>query len=274
MTTLAATGQDLKRGVMKRDPVHRSLVAVDIEGYSRRQNQGHLQLRTALRQILADAFDSVRVEIAPAEQQDQGDGFLTLVKPEVSKVVLIDDLIREIENELRRYNHYQTQEGKIRLRVALHSGEIHPDGTGFGGEAIVFVMRLIEAEQVKKALKTASKDIAVIVSDGLYRDIVVHGYAAILPEEYGRVDVAVKEFRQPAWVRVPGCLAADVRLDTPVTKSSATTSQGGGEHKGETRPAAEQGSSFNNAYFAGPTSFGGYAAGRDINWNTRGSRHD
>src|ERR1051326_4502087 len=143
--------------MMKQYPVHRSLVAVDIEGYSRRRNQGHVELRSALRRILSDAFDIVGVEIVPAEQQDQGDGFLTLVRPEVSKVVLVDGLVREIENSLRRYNRYQTEEGKMRLRVALHSGELHIDETGFPGEACVTVMRLIEAEQVKAALANASR---------------------------------------------------------------------------------------------------------------------
>jgi class 3 adenylate cyclase len=258
---------------MKLDPVHRSLVAVDIEGYSRRQNQGHLELRAALRQIMADAFDSVSVEIDPAELQDQGDAFLALVKPEVSKVKLVDGLVRELENALRRYNRYRTKEGKIRLRVALHSGEVHPDGTGFAGEAIVTVMRLIDAEQVKKALATATKDIAVIVSDGLYQDIVVHSYSAIVPEEYSRVEVAVKEFHQPAWVRVPGYPAADVILGTPAVTPSAT-SQGSRGHQPETSRPAERGGLFNSAYFAGPTSFGGYAAGRDINLNRQGGQHD
>lgn len=251
---------------MKLDPVHRSLVAVDIEGYSRRKNQGHLELRVALRQMLTDAFDSVRVEIAPEEQQDQGDGFLTLVKPDVSKVVLVDGLVRELENGLRRFNHYRKKEGKIRLRVALHSGEVHLDGRGFPGEATVTVMRLIEAEKLKNALATTIKDIAVIVSGSLYRDVVIHGYRAIVPEEYGRVEVSVKDFHEPAWVRVPGCPAADFMSDFSADEPSAIP-QGDSKEQPRTRPSAESGGLFNNAYFGGPTSFGGYAAGRDINLN-------
>lgn len=257
--------------MMKQYPVHRSLVAVDIEGYSRRRNQGHMELREALRRILADAFDSVGVEIVPTEQQDQGDAFLTLVGPEVSKVVLVDGLVREMENALRRYNHYHTEEGKMRLRVALHAGEVHLDGTGFPGEATVMVMRLIEAEQVKNALAKAPKDLAVIVSDGLYRDVVAHDYGGIVHEEYGQVEVAVKTFRGPAWIRVPGCPAVDTVPDAPVVTPSDTSPGGGGQER-DTMPSAEPGGWFTNAHFAGPTTFGGYAAGRDINVNRRGER--
>lgn len=259
---------------MKLNPVHRSLVAVDIEGYSRRPNQGHLQLRAALRRVMADAFEGARVEIDPTEQQDQGDGFLTLVKPEVSKVVLVDELVREIQNALRPYNRYQMTEGRMRLRVALHSGEVHPDGTGFAGQAIVGVNRLIDAEQLKKALTVAPKDIAVIISDGLYRDIVAHNYGAIDSGEYTRVEVTVKEFREPAWVRVPGYRAGDFVSDTFTVRSSAPAQGGSHEHRPETRSPVERAGPFTNAYFAGPTSFGGYAAGRDINLNRREGKHD
>lgn len=258
---------------MTLDPVHRSLVVVDIEDYSRRLNQGHLDLRKALRQILDEAFDSVGIEIIPGEQQDQGDAFLTLVKPDVSKVALLDKLVRELENALRRCNRYRANEERIRLRVALHSGEVHVDGTGFPGVATVTAMRLVDAEQLKKALRMTTKDLAVIVSDSLYRDVVVHGYGAIIPEEYGRVDVAVKQFNQSAWIRVPGCFAEDVGLGTRSSESPAK-SPSGNEPKVENKPPIGGEGSFNNAYFAGPTSFGGYAAGRDINLNRRGYRNE
>lgn len=254
---------------MKLDPVHRSLVAVDLEGYSRRQNLGQLELREALRRIMADAFDGVSIEIDPKDQQDQGDAFLVLVRPEISKVVLIDGLIREIENALRRCNRYRTKEGRIRLRVALHSGEVHLDGTGFPGEATVTVMRLIEAEQLKNALVAAPKDIVVIISSSLYQDVVVHGYGAIVPEEYVQVEIAVKNFRQAAWIRVPGCSASEVIFDTPAAMRSVTpTSQESNENKLETRSSNERGGLFNNASFGGPTTIGGgYTAGRDIKFN-------
>lgn len=253
---------------MKHYPVHRSLVAVDIEGYSLRRNQDHLELRAALRRVLADAFDAAGVEIAPSEQQDQGDAFLTLVRSEISKVVLVDGFVREIENALRRYNHYHTEEGKMRLRVAIHAGEVHLDGTGFPGEATVTVMRLIEAEQVKGALASAPKDLAVIISDSLYRDIVAHDYGGIVHDEYSQVDVVVKKFRGVAWIRVPGRAAVgDQRSTTAVTPPGAPPDDSGMEQR--TGQSSVPPAWFSNAHFSGPTSFGGYAAGHDININER-----
>ena len=78
---------------MTLDPVPRSLVAVDIEGYSRRDNIGHVELREALRRVCADAFGEIRVRASV--RQDQGDAFLILVDPGVAKARLVADLVNE-----------------------------------------------------------------------------------------------------------------------------------------------------------------------------------
>jgi hypothetical protein len=226
---------------MLQDPVPRSLVAVDIEGYSRRSNLGHLELRKALRDVCDEAFR--RIQVAPEIRQDQGDAFLILIRPEVTKPRLIDDLIRELDIALRRFNQPRMSHERMRLRVALHSGEIHPDGAGFAGESIVTVMRLLDADVLRRALTTTPGSLAVIVSDSLYRDVVTQAYRDVEPTEYQCVEVSNKTFQQRAWIRLPG-----QRHHTPPT-----------DHD-DTRPAASGG-----FHFSGPTSFGGHAAGRDVN---------
>ena len=132
---------------MTLDPVPRSFVAVDIEGYSGRDNLGHLELREALRRVCDEAFR--RIGVSPDARQDQGDAFLILIRPGVSKVWLIDDLVRELVTALRLFNRNRLPQARMRLRVALHAGEVHLDGTGFGGESVVVVMRLIEADALQ-----------------------------------------------------------------------------------------------------------------------------
>lgn len=87
---------------MTLDPVTRSLVAVDIEGYSDRDNLGHLELREALRRVCDEAF--ARIGVLPDVRQDQGDAFLIMIRPDVSKARLIDDLVREFVTALRLFN--------------------------------------------------------------------------------------------------------------------------------------------------------------------------
>lgn len=238
---------------MALDPVPRSLVAVDIEEYSRRDNLGHLELREALRRVSTEAFRQIGVRADGL--QDQGDAFLILVGPEVAKARLVVDLIRELSIALRQFNRNRLPEARMRLRLALHAGDVHLDGTGYGGEAVVAVMRLIEAEALRKALKAAPEDLAVIVSGHLHRDVVTQEYRGIDPADYREVQVSRKEFSQRAWIRVPGMPNA----------AALEATDGAGRASPRLSAATPESVHFGgNATFNGPTSLGGHAAGRDV----------
>ena len=256
---------------MTLDPVPRSFVAVDIEGYSGRDNLGHLELREALRRVCDEAFR--RIGVSPDARQDQGDAFLILIRPGVSKVWLIDDLVRELVTALRLFNRNRLPQARMRLRVALHAGEVHLDGTGFGGESVVVVMRLIEADALRDALKTAPDDLAVIVSEQLHRDVVLQRYRGIDPAEYREVHVSRKQFSQPAWIRVPGLSTrprpARGEQSAAPERRTPTLTPGDGlpdDSAAESPVVPAGGVHFGgSATFGGPASFGGHAAGRDVN---------
>lgn len=265
---------------MTLDPLPRSLIAIDIEGYSGRDNLGHLELREALRRVCDEAFR--RVGVAPDARQDQGDAFLILVRPDITKALLIDDLVRELVTALRRFNRNRLPQAQMRLRVAMHAGEVHLDGTGFGGESVIAVMRLIDADSLREALKTAPHDLAVVVSEQLHRDVVLQQYRGIDPAEYREVRVTRKQFAQPAWIRVPGL---PIRSRHPRAESVSTPEQDArglapdasapaSSEPGDALPgpheAVPKGVTFEGAVtFGGPASFGGHAAGRDVNVRER-----
>jgi hypothetical protein len=258
------------------DPEPRSLIAIDIEGYSGRDNLGHLELREALRRVCDEAFQ--RVDVTPDARQDQGDAFLILVRPDTTKALLVDDLVREMVTALRRFNRSRLPHTRMRLRMAIHAGEVHVDGTGFGGESVVAVMRLIDADALKDALKTAPDDLAVIVSEHLHKDVVLQRYRGIDPAEYHEVQVVRKQFNQPGWVRVPGVSGRpepaqtelpatskqDVHALAPgdIAPAAPTTTESPPEHDA----VVPKGVGFGGPVtFSGPASFGGHAAGRDVN---------
>ncbi|MGI8447910.1 MAG: hypothetical protein ACR2MP_12170 [Streptosporangiaceae bacterium] len=260
---------------MTLDPVPRSFVAVDIEGYSGRDNLGHLELREALRRVCDEAF--CRIRVSPDTRQDQGDAFLILIRPGVSKARLIDDLVRELVTALRHFNRNRLPQARMRLRVALHAGEVHLDGTGFGGESVVAVMRLIEADALRDALKTAPDDLAVIVSEQLHRDVVLQRYRGIDPAEYREVHVSRKQFSQRAWIRVPGLPIRSrptrgAQSTAPERRTRTLTPRDGSpdDSTAESPVVSPGGVHFGgSATFSGPTSFGGHAAGRDVNIQRR-----
>lgn len=247
---------------MTPDPVPRSLVAVDIEGFSRRGDLEHVDLRDGLRKVCGEAF--AQISANGIYQEDRGDALLIVIGPDIPKPRLVSDLVRELDTALRHWNKSRLPQARMRLRVALHNGEVLLDGNGLAGESVVALMRLVDADQLRQALITAPDDLAVIVSDRMYHDAVVQGHRGMNPAEYREVRVALKGFSQPAWIRVPG-LSADT--DVPVVPPDAA------------RPTAEPETGAPGAggvHFAGPTSFhgptsfgGGHAIGGNVSFAGR-----
>jgi hypothetical protein len=104
-------------------------------------------------------------------------------------------------------------DARLRLRVALHQGITHLAENGFGGSAVVVVCRLLNAPELKGALKdNPSVDLVLIVSEQLYRDIVEHNYRDLRAETFRKVHVRdrAKGFETDAWIHVP--TAAPARL--------------------------------------------------------------
>jgi hypothetical protein len=246
---------------MTPDPVPRSLIAVDIEGFGRRGDQEHVDLRRALRDVCDEAF--AQINVSGVNREDRGDALLLVVGPDVAKPRLVSDLVRELDTALRRWNNPRSPQARMRLRVAMHNGEVLLDGDGLAGETVVAVMRLLDADQLRQALTTAPHDLAVMVSDRMHHDAVVQGHRGIDPAEYRKVRVSLKEFSQQAWIRVPG-LSADGAGPTarsgaarPTAEAAAAPGAGGVRFEGP-------------ATFHGPASFGtGHAIGGNLNTASR-----
>ena len=61
---------------------------------------------------------------------------------------------------------------RMRLRVALHAGEVYHDAHGVAGTAINHAFRLVEAPALRSALDASPGVLALIVSDWLYDEVV------------------------------------------------------------------------------------------------------
>ena len=91
---------------------------------------------------------------------------------------------------------------QMRLRVALHAGEVYRDAHGVAGSAVNHAFRLAEAPALRSALAASPGVLAVIVSDWLFSEVVRHDPAAE-PASYRQVKVTVKETAAVGWVRIP-----------------------------------------------------------------------
>jgi hypothetical protein len=188
-------------------PMHRSIVAIDLEGSTTRTNPVKGELRRSMYELLGRALEAVPITENQLEQPiDRGDGVLLLIRPydDVPKTVLLDRLIPALTALLTEHNTRATQPTlRMRLRAVVHAGEVHSDDRGFYGEAIDIAIRLLDSAAVKRALKQTESPLVLVVSEEIYSGIIAHGYVDDCEYRQAvRVRVTGKQHR--GWVHVPG----------------------------------------------------------------------
>ena len=200
---------------MLQPAVHRAILIVDVErfGDPARTNAHQLAVRDGMYQALRQSFSSGRISWADCVTEDRGDGVLVLVPPVVPKSWLVTRLPGYLAEALVRHNAAHPEQERIRLRMALHAGEVHQDPHGFAGVSINRAFRLIEAPASRTALRDSSGVVALIVSDWFYDEVVRH-HPAAGPSCFRQVHVVMKETEMTAWVRVLESGEAPARRDT------------------------------------------------------------
>ncbi len=188
-------------------PVHRAIVALDIESSTQRTNP----VKGELRRVLYDLVDRAVAEAGIAARHlekltDRGDGVLILVRPhdDVPKTVLLCRLIPTLADLLIEHNAAVADPAlRLRLRAVVHAGEVHDDGRGFYGEDLDIAIRLLDSPAAKKALRNAvAAPLVLVVSEEIEAGIIRHGYVDPGPR-VGRVYVRVAGRRRRGWVRLP-----------------------------------------------------------------------
>jgi class 3 adenylate cyclase len=192
-------------------PHYRAIVALDIEGSTRRPSS----VKAELRNMLYELFDAAlrAAGIGPRHRDrfvDRGDGLLALIHPadKAPEAVLLNRVVPALGLLLAEYNaslpQQSQQQRQLRVRVVMHAGEVHYDSNGCFGEALDVAFRLLDAARVKRLLREAADPLILVVSENIYSSVVRHGDDGTNHEGFHqlvRVNVAGK--RCPGWVHLP-----------------------------------------------------------------------
>jgi hypothetical protein len=183
--------------------VHRTIVAVDVEGFGdrRRTNRNQVAVRDGLYGAMSEAFGQAGVPWVDCDHEDRGDGIFILVDPEVPKSVFAEALPSALVTALCRHNGLHPDPERIRLRMALHAGEVTFDQHGATAASVNLAFRLLECGPVKAALAASPGVMAVIASSWFFEEVVRHSMAD--PAQYHAVLVAVKETTTTGWICLP-----------------------------------------------------------------------
>jgi hypothetical protein len=160
------------------------------------KNWHQIAVRDGLYRAMQEAFDHAGIPWADCDHEDRGDGVFVLIPPDVPKELLIESLPPALVTTLDRHNSTHQALEQIRLRMALHAGEISYDEHGTTAAAVNMAFRLSDADALKTALAASRSVLAVIASSWFFQEVVRHN-PACNADAYRRVRVAVAEQASP-----------------------------------------------------------------------------
>ena len=183
--------------------VHRTIVAVDVEGFGNQQRTNRIQLavRDGLYRAVRQAFVQAGIPWTERDHEDRGDGIFLLVGSEVPKGRFVESLLPALVQAIQDHNDGLPDLERIRLRLALHAGEVNYDRHGATAASINLTFRLLDCAPVKEALARSPGVLAVITSSWFFEEVVRH--SAVDAAAYHRVPVMVKETATTGWVCLP-----------------------------------------------------------------------
>jgi CRP-like cAMP-binding protein len=172
--------------------------------------------RRAIREALFGMTRMMLQGIPDVRSEDRGDGLLTVVPPDIPTANVMERLVEQLLPTLTRSNSVVRDSARFQLRAAISVGPVTSDIMGISGEAIIIAARLVDAPIFKEAIAETAADLGIIVSSFVYETVIRHNRSL---EDYYPVQVTVKGFSNPAWVRlfspslVPSYLAQPVISD-------------------------------------------------------------
>ena len=202
MTTHTPSGGGLRRLCMK----------VDLERYRRRNGPGQETAQAALDSALSAAAEAVGLDRSAWWRQECGDGELVVFPADTDEVALVSTFPRVLDDALRALRR---RDGVVlRVRLAIHHGTARPAALGFGGDGIVEVSSIVDAQVVKDALAAVPEaHLVIALSNQFYIDIIRGGYTPWRSADFRKVDLVEDKFRGTAWLTMLDVDMGAVPLD-------------------------------------------------------------
>jgi hypothetical protein len=189
-----------------REPVNRTILLLDIERFSRRDDVVQAVLRRTLNTVVDQTLVAAGVEATQQYREDRGDGLIVLLSGDVAKTAVLRSLLTTTPELLHDHNRLAAGSAQMRLRIVLSAGEVAHDpqtGTtgGVVGHDLNQAFRLLDSDALRKALAGRTDENCVLaVSAPVYEGVVRHGHRGVRPERFRPADVKVKDGVLSAWI--------------------------------------------------------------------------
>ena len=179
----------------------RMAFVLDVVGYGARSVPQQQEVQRRLHALVDATLDECELKLDPeiVDFQWTGDGINAVLPADIDPTAALPVLIRSLASALAADNTRSAD--RVRIRMAVSVGLIERGATGFTGQLIVDINRLVDSAPLRAALaQTPTADLAVAISDHVYAMLIRPGYPGIPGGQLTRVDVVAKEFSGAAWL--------------------------------------------------------------------------
>ncbi|MFB6813650.1 hypothetical protein ACFCV8_03765 [Streptomyces sp. NPDC056347] len=183
------------------DPVNSTILLLDIEKYSERDDVEQAFLRRMLYDLTDRALLAAGIDETRRRRADRGDSVMELIDANCSVIALLRALLTEMPARLHSQNRRASASARMRLRGVVASGFVAVDPLdGWVGSDLNHACRLLDAEALREALRERRDDFALCVSDTVYQGVVRHSHTGVPAEEFRSVTVDSKNGPLDAWL--------------------------------------------------------------------------
>ncbi|MFJ8358720.1 hypothetical protein [Streptomyces sp. NPDC093984] len=220
------------------DPVSRTMLLLDIERYSDRDDVEQAYLRRVLYSIADRALEHAGIEETQRLRADRGDSVMELIDAGTSVAALLRALLTEVPAQLHGYNRLASSSAQIRLRGVVATGYVALDEHGgWVGSDLNQACRLLDAPLLRAALRERSDGFALCVSEGVHSGIVRHDHHGIRADDFHAVTLTSKNGMLRAWLHGPVPRGAENHGDTGAGETPVPGTSGDVPAPGATAPA-------------------------------------
>ncbi|MEV5780345.1 MULTISPECIES: hypothetical protein [Streptomyces] len=185
-------------------PVSRTILLLDIERFSDRDDVEQAYLRRMLYDITDRALEHAGIDETRRLRADRGDSVMALIDANAPVTTLLRALLTEVPAQLRTVNRMASRSAQIRLRGVLATGYVAVDALdGWVGSDLNHACRLLDAHHLRAALRERADDFALCVSDALYTGVVRHDHPGVPAADFRPMTVDSKNGPLKAWLHGP-----------------------------------------------------------------------
>lgn len=199
------------------------MLLIDTERFSDRDDVQQAYLRRMLYGIVDRTLLAAGIDQTVRLRADRGDAVMELIDPSVPLTTVLRTLLTEVPAELRSVNRLAAGSAQIRLRAVVATGFVVIDEyDGWVGTDLNQACRLLDGAPLRDALRGATDDFALCVSESVHSGIVRHNHLGIRADAFTSVTVPSKNGPLKAWLHGP--LPAPATPSAPATPPEPTAS--------------------------------------------------